>query len=225
MDSQRFGLWILILAIGFMQWYYVVARHFGGEGEMKVTIEKLREKLEQERLSHALARQQMREFKQAVAAIIPEIEDEDRELYQVRNLASIVVNPDLDKIKIEKAATLFERGKERFRTGEYERANEIFNTLIRKYPDSIHVVESYFFYAEGHYKEGQYEECLKTIDNMVSLFPEHELTGYSLLRMGQILTSRDRIEDAEQIYRTVLQNFNYGQLNEEAQRLLREITL
>lgn len=225
MESQRFGLWILILAIGFMQWFYVVQRHFGGEAEMRVTIGKLREKLEQERLSHALARQQMREFKQAVAAILPDIEDEDREMYQVRNLASIVVNPDLDRIKIEKASTLFERGKERFRTGEYERANEIFSTLIRNYPDSIHVVESYFFYSEGHYKEGQYEECLKTIDSMVSLFPEHELTGFSLLRMGQILTTRDRVEDAEQIYRTVLQNFNHPSLNEEAQRLLKEITL
>ncbi|MEQ1878059.1 MAG: tetratricopeptide repeat protein [Bdellovibrionia bacterium] len=225
MDQQKFSLWILILTVGLMQWYYVAQKHFGGEAQMKANVEEMRLTLEQEKLQHALARQELREFKQQVAAVIPEIEDEDQDAYSVRNLASIVVNPDFDKIKIEKAATLMERGRAQFRAGNYERSNDIFNTLLVRHPDSIHVVEAYFLTADGRFREGQYEECLKTVDTMVNLFPEHELTGFALIRMGQVLTQRDRIEDAEQIYRTVLENFKGPELTAQASQLLKEITL
>jgi TolA-binding protein len=225
MPQQKFILWILILTVGLMQWFFTVSKHFGGEAQLKVKVGTLKERLEQEQLRHALAEQRLSDLKQSVAALIPDLEIEEQESYQIRNLASIVVAPDLEKFKIERASSMFERAKSNFTSGDYEKSNQLFSQLINTYPDSIHVVESYFLYSEGKYLEGELEECLKTIDTMVTLFPENDLVGFSLLRMGQILSSRDRVEDAEQIFRTIKQNFRNPALNDQADKLLREIVL
>jgi len=211
--------------MGLMEWYFTLRHHFGGEAEMKITMEKLQERLEGEQLHRALVQQQLRDFKQDVASVLPDLAPEDRSEYSVRNLASIVTAPDLEHFSIERAASLFEHGKASFKEGDYEKSNAAFRRLVQQYPDSTHVIESYFLYAEGTYQESDYEECLKTVDTMVSLFPENDLTGFSLLRMGQILSARDRVEDAEQIYRTVIENFKNTTLSDQAHKLLKEIVL
>jgi len=60
---------------------------------------------------------------------------------------------------------------------------------------------------------------------MVGLFPEHDLTGFALMRMGQILTARERLEDAEQVYKTILSNFSNVALLEQTNKLLKDISL
>ena len=54
---------------------------------------------------------------------------------------------------------------------------------------------------------GQQQEGLDVIDQMMAQFPQHELTGFIMLRMGQILQIRNRVEEASEVYRLVGHNF------------------
>jgi hypothetical protein len=56
---------------------------------------------------------------------------------------------------------------------------------------------------------------------MVTQFPDHELTGFILLRQGQILISRHRPEEAGEVFHLVKTKFSYNhELSSQADKLL-----
>ena len=60
---------------------------------------------------------------------------------------------------------------------------------------------------------------------MIRLYPESELTGFALLRLGKIYEGRDRIEDAAEIYRSVAFNFTQAELKRQAEASLKAVEL
>ena len=60
---------------------------------------------------------------------------------------------------------------------------------------------------------------------MIRLYPESELTGFSLLRLAKIYERRDRIEDAAEIYRSISQNFTQAELKRQAELSLRAVDI
>ncbi len=147
----------------------------------------------------------------AVAEKIKSVE----EGYPLRNIASIAVAPTLEK-KLERASSLFEKGKTFFREGKYGHSNKIFLNLIEKYPESIHVVESYFFLIEGKFQSKELEDCVVFIDSLMSKYPESELTGWSLLRLGRIFEIQERFEDSVDVYQTIIGTYQDKELKKQA---------
>ena len=85
------------------------------------------------------------------------------------------------------------------------------------------MIEAHFLLAEGQYQLGQLDAASATIDRMVELFPESEVTGFALVRLGQIFEQRDRYDEAVQLYRTVLKSFPYRGVAAQAEHSLREM--
>jgi TolA-binding protein len=86
------------------------------------------------------------------------------------------------------------------------------------------VIQAYFFWAESLYMNHQQQECLDVVDQMMTQFPDHELTGFIMLRMGQILQERSRTEEAAEVFKVVRQNFAGNvELKTQADKLLRAI--
>ncbi len=83
------------------------------------------------------------------------------------------------------------------------------------------VTQAYFFWAESLFLRGEQKACLDVIDQMIDLYPDHDLTGFIMLRMGQILQLRSRTEEASEVYRTVMQSFaSNHELHSQAEKLL-----
>lgn len=102
----------------------------------------------------------------------------------------------------------------------------MFRKLIKHRPDSIHIPESYFLLVEGLYQTREFEECIEWIDKMLVLFPEDELVGFALLRLGQLFTFQDRFEDAVDVYKTVIHTYSKNDvLVKQAKIFLNEISL
>jgi TolA-binding protein len=207
-----------------MQVFFTVQAHLSNKHGLKREVFELKAQLKREEMKTQLAHYQMRDFQQTVAALIPSA-SKNLPDYQKRTIASLVVEPDLEKVKIDLSSSFFEKGKSAFRESDFESAISNFKNMLEKYPLSKYTIDAYFLLVESRYQAGEIDDCIDTIDLMVSLFPEHDLTGFALIRMGQIFVGRDRLEDAEQIYRLTLKEFKNPDVHEQAARLLKEISL
>jgi TolA-binding protein len=87
------------------------------------------------------------------------------------------------------------------------------------------VTESYFLMAEGHFLSNELEECTAIVQQMVDLFPQHELTGFALIRLGRIYEIQNRNEEAVDIYKTVLRSYPQRDVASQAKASLKGVEL
>ncbi|MGE0764201.1 MAG: tol-pal system YbgF family protein [Bdellovibrionales bacterium] len=210
----------------YVQAYWVVRERYNQTPELAIEIEHLKEQLGREQFRRVLQAEQSESFRQEVAAALPvtlrPIAEKAKD-YPLRNLASVTRSGNKESLQVVVASTVFETGKALFRKGEYQRANRMFDKLISEYGYSSQVVEAHFLKAEGQYLAGDLEGANETINKMVELFPESELTGFALVRLGQIFENRERYDEAVQIYRTVLKTFPYRNVAAVAAKNLRHM--
>ena len=224
MKVTTFLSFILVMTLGWMQFYSAVRERFNGVQELKREVASIKKQSEQRELEVALDREQFLEFRQNVATLMPEVLKEKglgEEGYPFRSLASTITRSEAMEVKKTIAKTLFERGKSYFRSREYAKAIKIFKQVIDRFGFSPHVAEAYFLMAESHFQENELEECTTTIQQMVELFPQHELTGFSLIRLGRIYEIQNRNEEAIDIYRTVMRSYPQRDVASQAKASMR----
>ncbi len=218
---------LLLILVGNLEIYRHFQYYFSGADQLKTQVTVLKDKLRHQELNTFLVRYQFDEFKQDVAVNLPLLSEKfksSEEGYTARNIASLVTVPT-EFQKIETSASLFEKGKKLFRDKEFEKSNKVFRHILQKYPESIHSIEAQFFLVEGLFQNNEYEECLATIETMMTHFPENELTGFSLLRLGKVFEIQERFEDAVEVYKTVIHNYQNNELKAQAAVFLRAIKL
>ena len=216
----------LVLSFVYMQAYWVVRERYSQTPELALEIKNLKAQMDQQKLRSLLVAEQAENFRQEVASALPpalKMITEKGKDYPLRNLASVSMSGERDSLKVMVASTVFETGKSLFRKGEYAKANRMFKKVITDYGFSVQVIEAYFLTAEGQYLLGNMEEATETINTMVELFPESELTGFALVRLGQIFENRERYDEAVQIYRTVLKTFPYRNVAAVAEKSLQHM--
>ena len=74
--------------------------------------------------------------------------------------------------------------------------------------------------AEAYYQLKDYERSIDAIDYLMQQFPEHVLTGYSLIRLGKIYEIHDRTEDAILAYGLIRERFQQKDLIRQASAML-----
>lgn len=213
----------MVLSFVYIQAYWVIRERHNGTPELALEVDYLKQKLEREQFQRVLQAEQADRFRIEVATVLPEalkgVAEKEKD-YPLRNLASVVASGAKENLQTMVASTLFETGRTLFRQGEYAKANRLFKKLIDSYGFATQVVESHFLMAEGEYLLGNYEGVIDIIGRMVELFPESELTGFGLIRLGQVFEHRERYDEAVQIYRTVLRTFPYRNVASLAQKNL-----
>ncbi len=212
--------------MAFFNLYFFIQTQSNSVPELKVQNEKLRWELKNQELKTMLAHFELEDYRQNLAILLPnEIKNNPRANYQLRNLASVVKEPLASNLTIERASSLLVKAKNSFGNKEYLESNKLLHDLIADYPSSIHSVEAYFLLIEGQYQTQDFENCISTIDDMLTLYPANELTGYAMLRLAKIFESQDRIEDAIEIYKALLKDFRSAKLQEQAKLSLKGVEL
>jgi TolA-binding protein len=186
-------------------------------------VEKERSRAE---LRAQLLRHEIADFQNRVATLLPEAVHEvsDPANYPLRQLASVIADPG-DSILIERGSGLFEKAKTAFREKDFEGANQLLKSLLARYPESVHVPSAYFLLTEGHYQLKEYTDSIGNVERLIESYPENELTGFALLRLGHIFEAQERLEDAGDVYKSVLSNFTQTELLKQAQASLKAVTL
>lgn len=213
----------LVLLTGIMQSYFLFERHFSPHKDDQKKIAELKEVIEEKNLRISQLENQLVDFQQEVAAQLPALKkiSPTPKTFQLRSLASVTQKP-LDAFDI--SGVLSEKARAEFRSGDFKNAAKSFASLTEKFPTSPVVIQAYFFWAESLYMSQQQQECLDVIEKMMTQFPEHELTGFIMLRMGQILQARSRTEEASEVFKLVSQNFaSNHELKLQAEKLTKSV--
>ncbi len=200
------------------------------DGQIKYLTQKLamaERQVAESDFRERLALDSSRETREIIAQNLPTaLKDrpKDSTTYEIRSIAS-VLNSTNSSLQIERASSLLEKAKEDFRSKNFEESNLRLSRLLKLYPDTLHGPEARFLLVEGYFQSRDFEACIEVVEEMIRLYPESELTGFALLRLGRIYEGRDRIEDAAEIYRSVVSHFSQAELKRQAQVSLKAVDL
>lgn len=196
----------LALVTGVVYFYGEVREYFSPTKFYQLKLGQVEQEVVREKLKTQMALAQLQDYQVSVAQVLPSSlpKGNDSASFQVRSIAS-VGSQRLEGLDV--SSVLLERGKAFFREQKYPEAHLAFKELIRKYPSSPFLVEAHFFMAESYFLVGEYAECLDVVEKMLQHYPTHELTGFILLRQGQIFALRDRGAEAAEVFRLVRENF------------------
>ncbi|MBS1971847.1 MAG: outer membrane protein assembly factor BamD [Bdellovibrionales bacterium] len=219
-SNSLFVIVCLSITVGLLWGYNEFTNYFNQGKEYQVQVHQLRKQVEREEFKNALLQNQLTDFKQSVAAVLPpnsEIKN-DIASYEMKNFASALRVP-ASEAQIDLSGVIFEKGKKLFKEQKYEKAIKEFRKVLDEYPLSRYKVESHFFMAEGYFLQKDYKNSLDLIDQMLQQYPDNDLTGFVMLRMGQISELNNRLEEASEVYKTVQTHFKNDQLRAQARKL------
>lgn len=228
MKSHVFVNFIWVLLVSLVALFGFFKNHFSGKTELQHQVVRLRQNLESEKMRALLSEHAALDFRQQVATVLPEVLEKTRtgdRFYSVRNLASVVGVERADKKVIEIVRLQYEQARRDFRDQRYAKAADRLKLLVRDQPLGLDVIEAHFLLAESLYQLGKYQDVILVVSDMVELFPESDLTGFILLRLGQIYEQQDRMEDAQEMYRIILTSYAEPRLVQQARTNLEAIRL
>ncbi|MBK9322555.1 MAG: outer membrane protein assembly factor BamD [Bdellovibrionaceae bacterium] len=223
-SSSLFLIVCLSITVGLLWGYGEFTAYFNQGKEYQIQVRQLEKKLEREEFNYALLRNQLVDFQQSVAVILPPNSQirNDVASYELKNFSGSLRVP-ASIAQLDLSGLFFEKGKKFFKEQKYEKAIKEFRKVLDEYPLSRYKIESHFFIAESYFLQKDYKNSLDLVDQMLVQYPDNDLTGFVMLRMGQISELNNRLEEASEIYKTVQSNFKSEQLRRQAQSLITDL--
>lgn len=228
MSTNMFVVYILSITYGMTLFYAELREHFNPLDVFKQKVAHLEKRVKEERFHHLLTSYEFQDFRTYVGTLLPHAikqKGEGEQSYPLRTLASIVQKHTNENLAISRAKSIFEEGKELFRQKKYDEATMSFLILLKKHPYSAYVPEAMFLLVESNFIMRRYDQCIEYANKMLDIYPESELTGYALLRLGKVFEFQERYEDAIEIYKTVIKSFPSRDLASLATGQLRDVEL
>lgn len=219
--NSLFIIFSLSITVGLLWAYNSFCDYFNQGKDYQLQVQQLEKKVEKEEFKYSLLQNQLKDFQESVAVVLPPNSELRKEVadYQVRNFASGLRVPASEE-QIDLSGTFFEKGKKLFKEQKYDKAVKEFRKVLENYPLSRYKVESHFFISESYFLQKDYKSSLDMIDQMVQQYPDNELTGFIMLRMGQISELNNQLEEASEIYKTVQSHFKNPQIQSQAKALV-----
>lgn len=184
-------------------WSYGVFRaHFALTPDSLYKAEKLEKEVAELKKDKAKLAYQFEDFRQNAALHWPEARKKD-----YRWPASITV--DL-------SSTLYEKGRKLFQEKKWDQSSDVFVELIRDYPQSKWIAESYYYKCEILFQVRDFKASASCISEMAELFPENTLTGFQLMRLAQTHEIHGQVAEAIEVYRLVSEQFKEPMLVRQA---------
>ena len=216
-----FNQFCLLLILGLTVIYYKSNLYFDHQQAMFDSPKDNSELVEKKEFELQVVRAQLDEVKAETLALLerdgrlPVVSLAFQSLRShLRSPASI---PAIDMSLLEA-----EKIKKAFRGKKYFEVSEMAERFLRKNSQSALVPEVVFFASESYFLNQQYDKAINSIEKMSTQFPDHIMTGYALLRLGQISEKADQHTEAISIYKIIQSQFKDRNLvNEAAQRIAR----
>jgi TolA-binding protein len=220
MSTRSFAFFILLMLFGIQGVFLTFQNQLNGKQELEFKLAKLQTELDREKAKTEIAYYELESFKQKVAINLPS--HIPQQAYSVRNIASIVTETKpLDlKSKLE-----FSEIKKLYLGNNFTKAALELKEYTSMFPESPFVLEANYLLVMSYYKSSQYDNAIQAVDVLVEQFPDSEMTGLSLLVMGDIMKKKERYVEAKQIFSTVKKNFPYPELQKQAEAKIEEIKL
>ncbi len=202
--NYLFLIFCLTLTSGLILFYAELRQYFSPEKYLSQEIENKNKQLEQSKLQMALLQYQLIDFKKEVAERLPAFDSKDKNFHLLTEATRLPASIE----PIDMSKKILAEGKDLFMKKNYSTSILVFKKLIELYPASVNTLEARFLLAESYYLNNRTKECLDVIDLMMTQYPDSIYTANLMLRMGEILESQNRYQEAFEVYETVRDNFS-----------------
>ncbi|RMG28889.1 MAG: outer membrane protein assembly factor BamD [Gammaproteobacteria bacterium] len=98
----------------------------------------------------------------------------------------------IDETRNWSAQKLYARARENLMEGNYERAIELYEKLEARYPFGRYAQQALLESAYAHYKYGEPESALATIDRFIRTWPRHPHLDYAYYLRGLVNFTRGK---------------------------------
>lgn len=101
-----------------------------------------------------------------------------------------------DKAEVDEgvpAQELYEKGHQSMRYGNWSSAANTFRRLVAQYPYGPYTEQALIETAYAHYKSGNNEEAISSIDRFLRTYPTHRNTAYMYYLRGLVNSNRDTV--------------------------------
>jgi TolA-binding protein len=224
MNTNVFVVFTLSLTLAFSYFYTALREYYSPTKELRAEVRALENKVQDERFKNELVEHEITDFRNYVATLLPsaiKAKGDGEKSYPLRSLASVVQKHTNEKLNIETAKLAFESAKKLFRDQKFELATKALNAVVKNHPYSAYLPEAMFLLVESHFQLRENDRSVYWANQMIELYPENELTGYAMIRLGKIFEQQERHEEAMEIYKTVLKSFPQRDLASVADHALR----
>ncbi len=189
--------------------YSLFSSHFAGAPDATFKVEKMEADLAELQKEKAKLAYQFEDFRQNAALHWPEARKKD-----YRWPASITV--DL-------STSLYEKGRRSFQEKKWDEALTIFNQLLTEYPYSKWVTEAQYYLCEVEFQVRDFKATADCVTQMVEMFPESELTGFQLMRLGQVHEINGQVGEATEVYQIVQSQFEEPILKRQSMESIKRL--
>ena len=202
--NYLFLIFCLTLTTALILFYAELRQYFSPEKYLTEEINNKNKQLEQSKLQMALLQYQLIDFKKEVAERLPAFDSKDKNFHLLTQATRLPASIE----PIDMSKKILAEGKELFNKKNYTNSILVFKKLIELYPVSINTLEARSLLAESYFLNNRNKECLDIIDLMMTQYPDSIYTANLMLRMGEILESQNRYQEAFEVYETVRDNFS-----------------
>lgn len=217
----------LILILLYTAIFFGVNSHLNAHDGKEITLKRVSKKLEQKEFELKVSRINIEKIKNEFLYIAEKEFNIDSPKISSKlakyNLLGTLRGPASVSEKIDFTPLNLEKVKTHFREKKYYKVIELAEKEINRSQNSIVLPEIYFFLNESYFLTQQFEKSIDTIEKMLSLFPEHIMTGYAMIRLAQVSEKTDQSEEAVSVYNIILNHFNDPKLVSEVSRLKEKI--
>lgn len=223
-----FALFVIVLTMGFSQVFRVFRDSLQEEGFEQHRRAQLEKEIEQEKLRTQIVQMQLKEFQGQVAQILPPLSRQALSQKSDYGLSKLQFSSRIpaSQEQLVEDRWAFQSAKSDFLAKKYAEASEKFFQFLRRYPASPDAMEAKFLLAETYFQLNRLEQSLEVSRLMLQQYPEHPMTGYVLLRVGQIMEMRRRPQEAAEIYRSIISEFPAEkQLLKQVRKSLEDLNL
>jgi TolA-binding protein len=225
MKDVWFVVYCQLLTLGLVAGFGTLKVHFAHDPTQAIRIRHLTQDFKNEKLKNQLALEDLEEFKAYVATQLPEAlkkRGKKQSGYGVRNLASLTTTPN--PILQESMGTAqFEKAQRLFQNKNYVETKRVLTEFIDQHSYSPKIIDAHFLLMETLDQLGEVEASTRIIEKMVHQYPDSELSGFALVKLGRYLERQGRNLDASEIYKTVIQTFPSGDVAAAASKSLRSL--
>lgn len=180
----------------------------------------VKRELSESRFENQILSYRLKDFQTSVAEWV----DKDSKLQKTLMAKNIIAASRAPSSlpPMDMSSVLFQSVKTKFNDQDYSGVIKESKEIIEKYPTSVHVVESYFFTAEAYFKLKKFDKVTDYVDLMTQQYPDHILTGFLLLRLGQIYEIASKSDEANEVYQLVQKEFKQPEIQSQVRQLIKE---
>lgn len=118
---------------------------------------------------------------------------------------------------------LYQKGLATFKNGDQQKARELFNQFLQKFPKHDLAANVHYWLGETYYSEKSYDQAILEFQEVIKNFPGKEKVPAAMLKQAMAFKELGDAKSARYVYRKLIDDFPLADEVKQAKEKLKEL--